>query len=155
MNKKIIGLRFGSVNGFSKNIRNENLLNSLVLSSLEKNQLVVSNGGSLRSVLGLNDLCRAIKHIIETGEIKNNVYNITSINDTIMNFALKIKDLTGSSLLINDSFKTDYSFDCSSKLFENDYNFKFTDNVEYIFNELVDNYDNIIFNKKRKKIIYE
>ena len=154
-NKKLIGLRFGSVSGFSPNFRNENLLNALTLSSINQQPLTISNGDAYRSVLGLNDLCCAIDKIIEVDIIKNKIYNLTSISDKIINFGYEVKRLTDSELIVNDSFKTDYSFNCSAELFEKDYNFKFGDTIESIYNDIIINYDNILFNTKREKITYE
>ena len=154
-NKKLIGLRFGSVSGFSPNFRNENLLNALTMSSMNKLPLTISNGDAYRSVLGLNDLCCAIDKIIEVDIIKNKIYNLTSISDTIINFGYEVKRLTDSELIVNDSFKTDYSFNCSAELFEKDYNFKFGDTIESIYNDIIINYDSILFNTKREKITYE
>ena len=154
-NKKLIGLRFGSVSGFSPNFRNENLLNALTLSSINQQPLKISNGDAYRSVLGLNDLCCAIDKIIEVDIIKNKIYNLTSISDKIINFGYEVKRLTDSELIVNDSFKTDYSFNCSAELFEKDYNFKFGDTIESIYNDIIINYDNILFNTKRGKITYE
>lgn len=153
--KKLIGLRFGSVGGFSKSLRNENLVNSLTLASKNKS-LTIANGEAMRSVLGISDVCRAIERIISNGDIKNRIYNVTSVNDKIIGFGNKIKSITNSELIINESaFKTDYSFSCSSELFKNDYNFEFKDNVESLYNDIITNYDKIIFNSKRGKIIYE
>lgn len=154
-NKKLIGLRFGSVSGFSPNFRNENLLNALTLSSINQQPLTISNGDAYRSVLGLNDLCCAIDKIIEVDIIKNKIYNLTSISDKIINFGYEVKRLTDSELTVNDSFKTDYSFNCSAELFEKDYNFKFGDTIESIYNDIITNYDSILFNNKREKITYE
>ena len=154
-NKKLIGLRFGSVSGFSPNFRNENLLNALTMSSMNKLPLTISNGDAYRSVLGLNDLCCAIDKIIEVDIIKNKIYNLTSVSDKIINFGYEVKRLTDSELIVNDSFKTDYSFNCSAELFEKDYNFKFGDTIESIYNDIITNYDSILFNTKREKINYE
>jgi len=154
-NKKLIGLRFGSVSGFSPNFRNENLLNALTLSSINQQPLTISNGDAYRSVLGLNDLCCAIDKIIEVDIIKNKIYNLTSVSDKIINFGYEVKRLTDSELIVNDSFKTDYSFNCSAELFEKDYNFKFGDTIESIYNDIIINYDSILFNTKRGKITYE
>ena len=154
-NKKLIGLRFGSVSGFSPNFRNENLLNALTMSSMNKLPLTISNGDAYRSVLGLNDLCCAIDKIIEVDIIKNKIYNLTSVSDKIINFGYEVKRLTDSELIVNDSFKTDYSFNCSAELFEKDYNFKFGDTIESIYNDIITNYDSILFNTKREKITYE
>jgi UDP-glucose 4-epimerase len=154
-NKKLIGLRFGSVNGFSKNFRNENLVNAITTSSLRNKSFTISNGDSMRSVLGMTDACLAIEKIVDSDFIKNKIYNLTSINDKIINFGLTVQKLSDSELTVNDTFKTDYSFNCSPELFEQDYGFKFKDNIDSIYQDIVDNYDNILFNNKRGKIIYE
>jgi nucleoside-diphosphate-sugar epimerase len=153
-NKKLIGLRFGSVNGFSKNFRNENLINSLTLNSKNKS-LTISNGDSMRSILGITDAYLAIEKIISSDFIENKIYNLTSTNDKIINFGITIQNLSNSKLTINDTFKTDYSFNCSNKLFETDYNFKFKDTTESIYQDIIDNYENIMFNTKRNKIAYD
>jgi UDP-glucose 4-epimerase len=154
-NKKLVGLRFGSVSGFSKNFRSENLLNSLTLSSSKNRSITISNGEAYRSILGMNDACRAIETLIKQDNIKNKKYNLSSFSDKIINFGLAIKNLTNSELIVNDSFQTDYSFNCSSELFLNDYNFKFQDTVESIYNDIESNIGNIVTNHKRTKIIYE
>jgi UDP-glucose 4-epimerase len=153
-NKKLIGLRFGSVSGFSKNFRNENLMNSLTMNSLNR-KITISNGESMRSILGMKDTCRAIEKIISENTIKNKIYNLTSLNDKIVNFGIAIQNITNSELTINDSFKTDYSFNISNTLFEKDYNFKFQDTIESIYQEIINNQDKIIINRKRVKINYE
>jgi len=154
-NKKLIGLRFGSVAGFSKNFRNENLLNSLSLSSLNNKSITISNGDAYRSVLGITDLCRAVDKILEVDVIKNKIYNLTSINHKIIDFGLTIQNLTNSEMIVNDTFKTDYSFNCSSELFEQDYEFKFQDTIETIYQEIVNNHQDIVSNIKREKKSYE
>jgi UDP-glucose 4-epimerase len=154
-NKKLIGLRFGSVAGFSKNFRNENLLNSLSLSSINNKSITISNGDAYRSVLGITDLCRAIDKILKVDIIKNKIYNLTSINHKIIDFGLTIQNLTNSEMTVNDTFKTDYSFNCSSELFEQDYDFKFQDTIETIYQEIVNNHQDIISNIKREKKSYE
>lgn len=153
-NKRLIGLRFGSVSGFSKNFRNENLMNSLTMNSLNR-KITISNGESMRSILGMKDTCRAIEKIISENTIKNKIYNLTSLNDKIVNFGIAIQNITNSELTINDSFKTDYSFNISNTLFEKDYNFKFQDTIESIYQEIINNQDKIIINRKRVKINYE
>jgi len=154
-NKKLIGLRFGSVAGFSKNFRNENLLNSLSLSSINNKSITISNGDAYRSVLGITDLCRAVDKILEVDIIKNKIYNLTSINHKIIDFGLTIQNITNSEITVNDTFKTDYSFNCSSELFEQDYDFKFQDTIETIYQEIVNNYQDIVSNIKREKKSYE
>ena len=109
-NKNLIGLRFGSVAGFSKNFRSENLINSLTLASKNKS-LTVANGEAMRSVLGIFDVCCAIEKLIFENTIKHKIYNISSVNDKIINFGNAIKTITNSELVVNESaFKTIISF---------------------------------------------
>lgn len=153
--KKLVGLRFGSVNGFSKNFRNENIVNALSSNIVTNNELVVSNGHAYRSILGITDLSRCFIRLIESNEILHSVYNLTSLNDTILNIAQKIHSFANSNLTINESsFQTDYSFNCSSKLFETEFDFEFVDSIDSIFGDISKNFNNIIFNKKREKKHY-
>lgn len=153
--KKLVGLRFGSVNGFSKNFRNENIINALSSNIVTNNELVVSNGHAYRSILGINDLSRCFIRLIESNEILCSVYNLTSLNDTILNIAQKIHSFGNSNLTINESsFQTDYSFNCSSKLFETEFDFEFMDSIDSIFDDVSKNFNNIVFNKKREKKHY-
>lgn len=154
-NKKLVGLRFGSVNGFSKNFRNENIINALSSNIVNNNDLVISNGHAYRSILGLNDLTKCFIKLIEVENIKHIVYNLSSINDTILNIAEKIHSFGNSNLTVNESsFQTDYSFNCSSELFEKEFDFKFSDSIDSIFENISNNFNSIIFNKKREKKHY-
>lgn len=147
--KNIVGLRFGSVGGFSPNFRQENLMNAISVSAHTKGELYISNPDKLRSILGITDLCRAIETII-ANEPKKRIYNITSLNGKIIEFGKQIQDIAKCKLTINDALQTQYSFNCSNSKFERDYNFKFTDTVESIYNDIVSNYGNIVVNQKRE-----
>ena len=150
-NKKIIGLRFGSVGGFSKNFRKENLMNSISTSAHFDNRIKISNAENYRSVLGIIDLCKSIEKILILG-YKKRVYNLTSLNDKIINFGKKLQSLVGCELIVDDSLNTNYSFNCSNKLFEHDYDYIFTDTIESIYSDIIDNFDKIVVNEKRKNI---
>ena len=153
--KKLIGLRFGSVNGFSKNFRSENIINALSSNVVNNTKLIVSNGHAYRSILGIDDLSRCFIKLIEVNDIKHRIYNLTSLNDTIINIAQKIQTFGSSELIVNESsFQTDYSFNCSSELFQNEFYFEFIDSVESIFGDISKNFNNIIFNTKREKQYY-
>jgi nucleoside-diphosphate-sugar epimerase len=114
------------------NFRFENLLNSIAVNATFNKKINISNPNNMRSVLGLNDLCRSIEVLINQENFKNKIYNLTSINLKIIEFGEKIKKLTGCELIIENKITTNYSFNCSNKLFETDYNFKFNDSVNTI-----------------------
>jgi nucleoside-diphosphate-sugar epimerase len=151
-NKKILGLRFGSIGGFSKNFRGENLLNSISMSSLKSNEITITNPENYRSVLGMSDLCRVFSTILAEDTIKNRIYNITSINAKIIEFAQDIQRLTNCKLIVSDKFPTNYSFNCDNSLFQNDYGFKFQDNVASIYDDIITNRDFIISNVLRESV---
>jgi nucleoside-diphosphate-sugar epimerase len=152
--KNTFGLRFGSVSGFSKNYRGENLVNSITYNALMYNKITISNPNLMRALLGLNDLCKAILYIINSDINGNKVYNLSSINKSILEFGEVIQKFTGAELIINDSLKTGYSFQSSSDLFINEFGFTFNDSVESIFSEIKDNLSNIKFNVKRVETPY-
>lgn len=148
-NKKLIGLRLGSVGGFSKNFRGENLMNSVTFSAIKSNNITVTNPDNYRSVLGMKDLCGSIEAIIEKDKVKHRIYNITSVNAKIIDFAEKVKQMSNCNLTVNDSFPTNYSFNCDNSLFQKDYDFEFKDTIESIYTDIVDNIDDVVSNLKR------
>lgn len=147
-NKNIVALRFGSVGGFSKNFRNENLMNSISISAFKDNKILISNPERYRSVLGMNDLCRAIHTLINKG-VKRRTYNLTSMNAKIIDFGRTLQSIVDCDLIVNEAFNTEYSFNCSNNLFQSDYDFTFNDTIESIYKEITENIDKIIINEKR------
>jgi nucleoside-diphosphate-sugar epimerase len=153
--RNTVGLRFGTIGGFSKNLRKENLINSISMDAIENGKITISNPNVYRSVLGMNDLCNGIYSMITSRNFKNKIYNISSINDTVINFGKKIQEITGCELTINDTFKTKYNFRSTSKLFSNDYNFIFKDTIESIFTDIKNNIENIKYRNSREKVNYD
>jgi len=143
LNKKCIGLRFGTVNGYSPNLRTDLVINSMTLSSIQENKIYISNGNIKRSLLGLNDLCNAIEKIVVTDHIKSNIYNLVSFSNSILDLAKNIQQLNDCKLIVNEHLSTSYSFTVTNNKFESDFKFKFTDTVESIYNELTQNFDSV------------
>jgi nucleoside-diphosphate-sugar epimerase len=141
-NKNTIGLRFG------------NLINSLSYNSIINKKITISNPNAYRAVLGMTDLCKAIDVVVKSDICGNRIYNLSSVNNTIIGFGEEIQKLTNSELVVNNTFQTKYSFRSSSQLFSNDFNFKFNDSIESIFNEIKNNIDQIKFKVERNKINY-
>jgi len=73
------------------------------------------------------------------------------LNAKILDFGKTLQQLTGCELEINDTFKTEYSFNCSSNLFQEDYDFSFNDTIESMYLEISRNSNNILVNEKREK----
>jgi hypothetical protein len=102
----------------------------------------------------MTDLCKAIDVVVKSDICGNRIYNLSSVNNTIIGFGEEIQKLTNSELVVNNTFQTKYSFRSSSQLFSNDFNFKFNDSIESIFNEIKNNIDQIKFKVERNKINY-
>jgi len=78
--KNITGLRFGTVNGFSRNFRTDVMLNAMSYSAIQDKCVNVFNGDTRRSILGIKDCCRAIENIID--KPTPGIYNLASFDST-------------------------------------------------------------------------
>jgi nucleoside-diphosphate-sugar epimerase len=152
INKRCVGLRFGTVNGYSPNLRTDLVINAMTLSSLEQNKIFVSNGNIRRSLLGIDDLCNAIEKIVITKNIKSDVYNIISCSYAIVELAKKIQSINGCELVVNDSLSTSYSFTVTNEKFESEFKFKFVDTVDSIYRNLINNIDQIKIKSNRTNL---
>lgn len=131
------GLRFGTVCGYSKNPRNELMLNSMSRTAIRDKFVKVTNSDSYRAILGLNDLCRAITSIIEGPDIPG-FYNLASFNEQIGVMGETVANYFKCSL---NSIKGEdrYSFCLNTNKFQNTFNFKFEENIESIIKEAAKN----------------
>lgn len=143
------GLRFGSVNGWSPNMRLDLMINSMTLSALNNKEVNVFNGHAHRPILSINDLVRAINKIIDTEEDKRGVYNLASFNDNILEIGKKVSNYMNVPLKDNGKNFT-YDFSISSEKFIETFDFKFTDSVESIAQEIIDNPHNKEWSKREK-----
>lgn len=143
------GLRFGSVNGWSPNMRLDLMINSMTLSALNNKEVNVFNGHAHRPILSTNDLVRSVKKIIETKEDKRGVYNIASFNDNILEIGKKVSEYMDVPLKDNGKNFT-YDFSISSQKFMETFDFEFTDSVETIAQEIMVNPYNKEWSKREK-----
>jgi nucleoside-diphosphate-sugar epimerase len=72
-------LRFGTVSGPSPKLRDDLLVNSLVLAAIHERKLNVANRTVNRPLLGIGDLCRAVEAIL-TRPVPPGCYNLASTN---------------------------------------------------------------------------
>lgn len=125
------GLRFGSVNGWSPNMRLDLMINSMTVSAKFNHEVIVTNGHAYRPILSINDLCNAVGCIIDESEDKRGIYNITSFNDNILSIGKKVADYMNVELKDKGNNFT-YDFSISAEKFINNYNFRFSDTIESI-----------------------
>lgn len=140
------GLRFGSVNGYSPNMRLDLMINAMSLSALKDKVVNVFNGQAHRPILGVNDLVHAIVSIVESEKDNRGVYNIASVNHNIYEIGQQVANYFSVPLIDNGKNFT-YDFQISSEKFEKIYNFKFVDDISSIVNTIMTN----TFNSKWKK----
>ena len=98
------GLRFGTVCGYSQNMRNDLMINSMYMSSINNGCVYVSNGEVNRPVLSIRDLVKDVQTIIDNAEYrKRGVYNLVSFNATVLELANKTAEYTGCLVNIIDT----------------------------------------------------
>ena len=144
------GLRFGSVNGHSPNMRLDLMINAMTVSAKFNKQVVVMNGHAHRPILSTNDLCRAVEAIINSNEDKRGVYNLASVNHNIR----EIGDMVANHLDVPLVYKGNnytYDFSISSEKFMKAYDFKFVDTVPTIVDDIVKNPFNLNWQKRETK----
>lgn len=136
MNKKYVSLRFGTVNGGSRGIREDLLLNSMVKAALLDKEVKLGNPKASRGVLYIEDLIDALVLILNNPPTESQIFNLSSINGNMENFAnmvahklnVKIKRLPDSPT---------YNFQLDNSKFSNTYNYKFTTDMEIIADNLI------------------
>jgi nucleoside-diphosphate-sugar epimerase len=129
-----IGLRFGTVNGVSRRIRNELMINSMVSSAINDGQVKLANAKAFRPILAISDLVRAIYTIIHS-DVNTGFYNLASFNTSIGVIASFVADHFNVPIKkLPDSSTFDFAIDTS--LFEEKFDFKFTQTPSDLILEL-------------------
>ncbi len=121
--KKFYILRLSTVSGFSPNQNNDLIINKMYLDSIKKRKITVINPNTRKSVLFIDDLCKAIVKIIKTNK-KFGIYNLSSLNLKIIQIAKKIANTNKSKIVIKKG-QTHYSFFASNEKFSKNFKFKF------------------------------
>ena len=145
--KKIIGLRFGTVNGAAPNTRSELMINSMTKSAIENKFINICNLKIRRGILGVTDAARAIEKIIERGTNNYGQYNLCSFNSTVEEISEEVSKVTNSKLvIIPDSPAYDYAI--SVDKFKNEFQFEFKDTLQSLIEELIQNHYNLNYDHR-------
>lgn len=135
-------LRFGSVNGWSRNLRTDLMINAMTTNAILDNKLYVTNGDSYRPILGMRDLVNAVRTIVESNEDKRGVYNVASFNTNIRDAGKSVARILGCPLEESKGEKS-YDFCINTDKFIKAYNFKFNETLDSIVRSIVDNKDQL------------
>ena len=135
-NKNFFSLRFGTVCGGSPNFRTDVIINSMVNKARHKKSILIANPRKRRSILGMNDLCRAIRSVLASDETPG-IYNVSSFNTSIQAVGKKIGSIFSVDQKLIDSTKTPYDFTLDTCKFSDTFDFEFKDSAKTIISDIL------------------
>lgn len=134
------GLRMATVNGFSPNLRTNQIINKMFLNAKSNKKITLFDPNANFSVLGIKDVCRVVNNIILGGD-KRGIYNVASFNS---NLSLVSKEISrvfkNVNISVEKSTKKPYHIQVSTSKFESAYNFKFIETPNTIVSSLSKNF---------------
>lgn len=139
-NKNIVGLRLGTVNGASPHTRKELMLNSMVTNAIDNKCIKIKNLTMKRSILGINDLMRAIESIIDKG-CDSGQYNLCSFTSNVQQLGSLVSSVCDARIIEDPSDDICYNFEISTEKFKKNMNFSFKETPITIIKDLVQNHN--------------
>ncbi len=136
--KNFIGLRMGTISGYSENVRAELIFNKMCLDAHHKGIINVKNGNSRRSILFLSDLARIVELGVIHRKLPPGLFNAASFTSTVMDLACIVKKYFDARIVVLPDVKT-YSFAISTKKIKN-----FGYEVEKTVDEQISEYSKFI-----------
>jgi nucleoside-diphosphate-sugar epimerase len=141
------------------------MINSMVYNAITDGEIKLYIKDILRPILGISDLSRAIKTIIDTEEDHRGIYNLASFNSTSGDIAYGVSKITGVSVteyetdptnITNAKLQTkSYNFSINCDKFKNTFNFEFKETIESIAQELLIKFSDITFTSRNQFKDYE
>ena len=158
-------LRFGTVNGYSPFLRSDVMINAMVNSAINDGHIKLYIKDTMRPILGINDLCEAIRYILASDEDKRGLYNLASFNKTAEQIAYEVANVMGVKVQEFEADPTQikntknqtkaYNFSISTLKFRREFGFKFKDTVESLATELKDRWNDMKKTDRSEIIDYE
>lgn len=150
-------LRFATVNGASDNLREDIMFNMMVKTAVLENKIKVLNPSLRRPILHIQDLVNAIELIISSPVDKRGVYNMSSFNGTVEEYATIVSSLTSAKIDVADEREfsnilggklgNPLDFSINSNKFESMFNYKFKGTAK----DITDEVSNIIEKVRKSK----
>jgi len=150
---QLIGLRFGTVNGYSPNLRVDVMINSMYYSAYHDKKIVVSNKHIGRALLGIEDLCRAVVRCIERPV--PGIYNLASFNTTVEEIADTVSEKLGVPIVDQGNTNNQYDFGLDTTLFQTTFDFTFQDTPATIVDSLIKKFEEALSQRRDNYIIYQ
>ena len=151
--KKVVGLRYGTVNGWAPNLRVDVMINSMVHSAINTGKVFITNNTINRALLGIEDLGRAVKSIIENP--KPGIYNLASFNTEVGTIGEIVAEKLNVELIENDPIPGVYDFKLDCSLFANTFNFSFKETPEAIIEGLVKQFNTSKCFRRDQYVVYQ
>ena len=139
--RRLIGLRFGTVNGNSPVIRRDLMINSMVYSAISEGCITVSNKHIKRPILSVRDLSRAVESIIKTNT-HSNIFNLASFNSTVEDICKIVNEYTKVEIIDKGNTTGSYNFAIDNAKFRVLNNFTYEDNIHSVVESVIDCYKN-------------
>jgi len=141
--KNIIGFRFGTVNGPSKNTRADVMINMMYKTFVDTGKIFYRNPDIMRPILSINDLVSAYIKVLSSNKFISGQYNLCSFNSSVKD----IVNITANKIGCQIEQLPDepaYDFQIDNSKFCETYNFKFSESIESIVQKMIDS-DNLNF----------
>jgi nucleoside-diphosphate-sugar epimerase len=149
----IMGLRFGTVNGWAPNLRADVMINAMYNTAKSQGKITVTNKHINRALLGIEDLCRGITHCIERP--RAGIYNMASFNATVDNIATTVAKELAVPVVDKGVTANAYDFGLDTTLFQETFGFTFTETPATIVDSLIKKYDQSHVERRDNYMIYQ
>ena len=131
------GLRFGTINGYTPNLRSELMINSMFWNAITSSKINVTNKSIYRSIVGVEDLCRAINTIVQSGtHSKRGFYNLSSFSLTVDEISNYVSEYTGAKINYQQDIPNPYNFRITNDKFKQEFSFKFNETLSSVVDGL-------------------
>ena len=134
----IMGLRFGTVNGWAPNLRADVMINAMYDAVQTQGKITVTNKHIRRALLGIEDLCRGVCYCIERPTA--GIYNMASFNASVEDIATTVARELDVPLVDRGNTANAYDFGLDTSLFQETFGFTFTETPATIVNSLKEKY---------------
>jgi len=149
----IIGFRFGTVNGWSPNIREELMINSMTKRSIETGSILINNKNIVRPILGISDISRAIDTVIQNPI--SGIYNLASFYDSVEGISGHVSSVLSTTVYTQPDITGVYDFIMDTGKFQRTFGFEFKANISSIVDELTTKFDQTTFSNRNQFLKYE
>lgn len=139
--RKIIGLRFGTVNGGSPVIRRDLMINSMVYSAITEGRIIITNKHIKRPILSVRDLSRAVTSIVKN-DTSPNIFNLATFNSTVDEISRIVNEYTKVDIIDKGDTTGSYNFAIDNTKFKALNNFVYEDNIHSVVESVIECYKN-------------